>query len=847
MEAKKAAPLFFLVLVCGLLISVSGKSVAGTVTLNDTQDHFPLGAALDFFEDKDGHLTIEDIRSLSFSKRFKTSNEQIKNFGFTESTYWLRIQIDVADQKAENWYVNFVHQKHNYLDAYIPSVNGYEVFNTGVKKPFSNRDIKSVRFIFRLNENPDQRLQTLYFRVQEMGKFKLDLSLLNGQRLLLRESAEDIGDGFFFGAVLLFIGYNLVLGFYLREKSYLLYSLYLIGLMGSALTFGGGLLQKYVYAGFVWPELVFVMSALTSVSMLLLGNRMLNLRAHSPILFKMSNILIIFTSCWGLASLFLPPIVASPFLVLLIFPCAILMLPAGVYRWFKGYLPAKTYTLSWVWFLLAVFPFFLTRVLDYNLNLIFLMKIGFLCQMIFMSLAVAEQVNQVRRAKALTQKALLSSQMEAVLNLERADKIKDSFMSTVTHELLTPINAMRLSHSLLRPEVPVSAREYYDSAVTSNLKLFEIVESMITFTEARQGKLKLHEKAMNLEKALNTVFFLFKTYTKKDIEFKFEFDPSIPEWVLGDEKRLTLLVVKLLENAAAFTSEGSISFACYLSESNGENVNAPSTLDLGATEAKQSGAKQLRAKQSEAKQAKARQSEGAHITITVKDTGVGICESYQQSIFFAFSQIDSSVTREHGGLGIGLTIVKDLLRLMGGTLSLESSLGEGSKFSATLPIELPTKEQVLDARAEAVSSSEHFSEADAQKFKHATVLVVEDNQINMQLMLRLLERSEYKTLAAENGKDALALLKEHSEVSAILMDCQMPIMDGFEATKQIREMGGFNDIPIIAVTANTSEEDRQKCWNAGMNEYLAKPVNRELVETTLIKCLLKSSHQIRAN
>ena len=389
---------------------------------------------------------------------------------------------------------------------------------------------------------------------------------------------------------------------------------------------------------------------------------------------------------------------------------------------------------------------------------------------------------------------------DAEAALQKADELKDSFMSTIPHELLTPINGIRLSLSLLDSKVTDNDREYLAMAHTSNNHMLYLVESMITFTEARRGALAIHEKPVPIKSTLTSIYEHFERDKEKKLNLNIELDNNIPSWILSDEKKLRIIIVQLLKNAIAFTRQGDVllsSFCLF------------------------------------------REAESPCLVISVMDTGIGMSEKVQKSIFDAFSQADGSITREHGGLGIGLTNVKDILNLMGGQLDVKSDMGCGSTFTITMPITIARERQINEVQRLNVQHDLTVSDVVRQPINHVKILVVEDNPVNMALMLGVLKMSNYQTVTAVNGEEALCVLEKHIDVAAVLMDCQMPVMDGFEATRRIRQMSSFKNIPIIAVTANVAEEDQQRCLDAGMSDYLDKPASKTLIDAMLIKWLSK--------
>lgn len=372
---------------------------------------------------------------------------------------------------------------------------------------------------------------------------------------------------------------------------------------------------------------------------------------------------------------------------------------------------------------------------------------------------------------------------------EIADKLKDDFMSTITHELLTPINGISTSLNLLNEHV-LDGREYFDSAYESNLDLQKLIEKLILFAEARRGHLKLQKSALNIRHLLQSTEHSFKNHN--DNHIKNHCDADVPEWVIGDENKIVILIEELMKNAVFHTKAGLVTLDCSWQPNPGAS--------------------------------------SASLLITVKDTGVGIETEMQSHIFGAFAKAGDVFTR-HSGVGVGLTLCSDLLNLMQGTITIDSIPGKGTNLKVEIPVQQADAQQIAA-----------YEEAHQEKLKQtavandSSILVVEDNLINMKLLKKVLEKLGYNAVTATDGKKALQILKNNDDdIAAILMDCQMPVMDGFEATQKIRKMGEYRSLPIIAVTANVSAEDRQRCRDSGMDDFLAKPINPTLINNTLEK------------
>ncbi len=289
----------------------------------------------------------------------------------------------------------------------------------------------------------------------------------------------------------------------------------------------------------------------------------------------------------------------------------------------------------------------------------------------------------------------------------------------------------------------------------------------------------------------------------KNLQLLSDIDPKLPAEVQGDEGRLKQVLNNLLSNAVKFTERGHVKLLVSLHEQN-NNI--------------------------------------AQVRFRVVDSGIGIAKEHQQAVFERFQQADGSTTRKYGGTGLGLAICAQLVHIMGGDIKLTSELGLGSCFDFTIPLTvvsgLPTYTDPLNVldfpRTEA-------NEATNKNPDTPWVLIVEDTEVNQRVVRIMLEQLGLKVSVASHGEEALQLCREHA-FDLIFMDCQMPVMDGFIATEQIRDMNEWGaHVPIIALTANVVKEDQQRCFEAGMNEFVAKPVTKARLQQIFEQYLPKPS------
>ncbi len=379
---------------------------------------------------------------------------------------------------------------------------------------------------------------------------------------------------------------------------------------------------------------------------------------------------------------------------------------------------------------------------------------------------------------------------EARKAAEEANKSKSAFLASMSHEIRTPLNGIiGMAHLLETANLNSEEYEYLKSIKYSANSLLEIINDILDFSKIEAQKMELEKTVFNLKDLMSTIMNSF-LYMKeeKDISLLLDIDWDVPDTVLGDPVRLRQILINLIGNAFKFTSEGSVKTSL---------KKMKETKDI------------------------------VELNFSVSDTGIGIPKNKIGNLFESFKQLDSATTRKYGGTGLGLTIVKNLVHLMGGQIQVESEPDKGSTFSFTIPLYKTSRT--------AASLLEEDSEIQ-EKIIDMSILVAEDNKVNQLFLMKLLERKHCTVDLVDNGLKVLEKLKTHS-YDLILMDIQMPEMDGYRATLLIRreEENTGKHIPIVALTANATEEDRKKCFECGMDDYLTKPVKSE----KLFSCLLK--------
>lgn len=368
---------------------------------------------------------------------------------------------------------------------------------------------------------------------------------------------------------------------------------------------------------------------------------------------------------------------------------------------------------------------------------------------------------------------------KAQIAAEAASHAKGEFLANMSHEIRTPMNAvLGLTQLVLDGELQPAQRDMLERAHASAKALLGILNDILDYSKVEAGRLELERRPLRLDHLFSSLSHLFDAEaSRKGLTLSFHRAAEVPQQLIGDELRLSQILANLISNAIKFTERGAVAVQAELAERGADSVT---------------------------------------VRLTVRDTGIGLHEEEAGHLFHAFAQADSSITRRFGGTGLGLAISQKLVRLMGGEITVSSAPGQGASFSFTVVLGLAGAVDDKHAPPGPLDLTR-------LRLDGVSILVVEDNAFNQQVAKEFLRRRGAQVVLASHGGEAIDWVRRQY-FDAVLMDLHMPEMDGFEATRQIRALPAGREVPVIAMTAAVMAEDRRRCAELGMNDFVAKPI-----------------------
>ncbi|MCK5791066.1 MAG: response regulator [Ketobacter sp.] len=759
-----------------------------------------------FIEDPSTRWTIQDVLLQPVSA-YSYTNRDTLQFGYSESAYWLRIAIRNALPHSTTLTLQVRYPLLDFVDFYHLDQNNQVVHRkAGDHRPLQEREYPVKDYLHRLELAAGQQ-QTVYVRVQSTSSLSLPVYLSTETGLVALNTSTEWLDGGYYGIAFAMMMYNLLLMLVVRERIYLEYVICVVLQIGFIASLNG-------YAGILFPENLFLAdkgiyfcSTAMAVAFIQFTRSFLQTRAELPRLDRFYRYYMWVPAVALLVEMLVSPTVAAKINVSLVMFTVLLLFPVALYRYLTGYQAASYFVFGQGMFLSSVI---FTSLSSLNLVPFYFLaplaiKVGSAAELMLFSMSLAGRINELKRrhfemlreqevaqAETKVSERHLQEMSQVNRQLEQAIQIRSKFLANMSHEIRTPMNGILGMLELIdKPGLDAVQRHYVDIARRSGRTLLDLINDVLDLSKIESGKLELEKKPFSLRELTEDLCSLYSQQVKnKHLTIKVVVDAAVPDYVIGDRTRLWQVLTNLISNAIKFTQRGGV------------------VLRLDSVYA-----------------------DGQRIRFSVLDTGIGIAADQQEAVFDSFQQADGTTTREYGGTGLGLSISRKLVRLMDGDLALTSTPGQGSEFCFSLPCETASPEQIAELE-------DHDGDPIKVDLSSYRVLVVEDNEVNQKVAGGILRKLGVQTVdVVDNGLEALNFLREQT-VDIVFMDVQMPVMDGYDATRQLRKIDALAQLPVVAMTANAMDGDRDECMAAGMNDYVSKPIKLDQVRQALVRNLV---------
>lgn len=816
------------------------------VALNDSARSFSLAPHIHVHYSEPNIARIEELLEKVPGPEFVQPERLELSKGFIKKAAWIRFTLQNNGLTRQNWVLEIGNPLLDEVTFFQPLPEGkYQEIVTGDAFPVSSKPFATRGYNFPIVLASGSQ-QTYYVRIFTNGSLQVPLTLRTTSAFEVFKTREIILFSLYFGMMMALFLYNAFLAVPLRKMGYPCYVAYIAAHFLAQLSFNG------VAPLLLWPDNPFWANraipffvSMAAFCGMQFTFKFLETKEQLPGIYRIIvrvNPLLLATSLF--LSLFGSYPAAARVVMAYLASWCLLAIFIGTTSFFKKKRQAIFYLMGWTFFLAGVLLNTL-RVFGLNISFEFAtycMLAGSIIELLVLSLGLADQINiigqekeevvnrlaaqnrvlrhenserrRVENALIRTREDLENQVMDRTKDLAEANKslleeidqrrgteaklkvahhraeeesmAKSRFLANMSHEIRTPLNAIIGLSELLLGEKQENfdsekVRNYLENIHRSGYHLSQVINHILDLTKIEAGKFDLSLEAVQLPGLVQDIFEVcFPQAQTAGVKLSYHIAPEVPEWIKTDHTALRRILLNLVGNAVKFTPEGkSVNF----------NVN--------------SGEKEL--------------------IFIVKDEGIGIPQERQAAIFNAFEQADNTTTRKYGGTGLGLAISQMLAETLGGNITLESEQGKGSCFKVVMEMELC--EPPSSRTEQPLPSTIRFN-------PESIVLVAEDNKTNLFVLRALLSKVGLKIHHAENGKQAVEMALA-LKPDLILMDMHMPVMDGLEATQQIRMNQDIKNVPIVAVTADAFKEKRHKALERGLSDYLVKPINMPELLTVL--------------
>lgn len=763
---------------CLSSLTLRAEDLATNVITLGNDPFFEIGPYLETLRDPNSEFSPFEIVLPEWTNRWTPVTQKTLNLGYQEDAYWLRLNIDASASIHKSWDLVINTPLLDYIDVYqVFADSGPRlIYRSGMSRAFNNRVEDHRFFITPLEIYNDRSEPASYLiRVESDSNFYIPMSLYPSSEFWAPMQKADVLNWMFFGIIVAMALYNLFLYSTVRDVSYLYYVLFITSFALLHLSLDGYLFQHF------WPEDVpytpipdSVFSSLTVIFGSLFITYFLDLKTYLPVLHKVLLGMAILQIPFSGLAIYYPEISLDKWRVPLLGIWLIIAVSIGIFAYIRGLVTARYFLIAWVVF--AIGNLYLILVYS-GVNLLQIApltvsKVSSFAEAMLLSFALARRIRALRDER---EKQRLKAEAQSY------------FLAQISHEIRTPLNGVLGTVDLLdQTQLSDEQQSYVEIIQSSGKSLLTLVNDVLDYSKIEAGKMSVQDEHIEIHDLVRHQVELFRSAASgKQLEFSLHIEPNVPKWIVSDSQRLRQVCSNLISNAIKFTDTGYVRVVLNVAQEDHRN----------------------------------------YLRFIVRDSGIGISANDLKHLFDAYQQADLGKRRVYGGTGLGLAISKELIELLGGSIEVQSQLNQGSEFVVRVPLK-------------PVIGANPAKKDEPIENKHAlSILVAEDNIVNQKVIHGLLTKMGHSVVVVPQGDQAVAeRISPDSKFDIILMDCEMPQVDGYEATRLIREyekQQGLPEIPIVALTAHALEEVRKRCLRSGMNAFLTKPINTNQLNRTL--------------